>query len=181
MAVFIEKTLEGLKELLDERGQMKILGKEGTLNEVECQFFTRATDQEITEFEKKLNVTLPEDYRVFLKTHNGARIYDVMIYGSNVGGGLHILSLKEIYESMQTIALLKPTFIPVAHLLDGCYLLIDKTKASTDPNYLWLLNQTEYEFLNLNFELFVDRYIVSQGANFWKWNLYSAENYYRTN
>ncbi len=69
---------------------------------------------------------------------------------------------------MQTIAILKPTFIPVAHLLDGCYLLIDKTKASTDPNYLWLLNQTEYEFLNLNFELFVDRYIVSQGANFWK-------------
>lgn len=38
MAVFIEKTLEGLKELLDERGQMKILGKEGTLSEVECQF-----------------------------------------------------------------------------------------------------------------------------------------------
>ncbi len=28
---------------------------------------------------------------------------------------------------------------------------------------------------------FYNRYIVSQGANFWKWNLYTAENYYRTN
>ncbi|WP_419900988.1 SMI1/KNR4 family protein [Bacillus sp. S10C12M] len=115
----------------------------------------------ITECEKKLNSNFPEeDYRVFLKTHFGARIYNVMISGSNVGGRPHILSLKEIYESMQTIALLKPTFIPVAYLLDGCYLLIDITKVSTDPNCLWLLNQTEYEYLNLNVELFVDRDVV---------------------
>lgn len=88
-----------------------------------------------------------------------------MIYGENVGGGLHILNLEEIEKYMQN-GFLKPQFIPVAHLLDGCYLLIDKTRISTDPNYLWFLRFVDYEPLQLNFELFLDRYILSQGSNF---------------
>lgn len=31
MAVFVEKTLQGLKELIDEKGRLKILGNEGAL------------------------------------------------------------------------------------------------------------------------------------------------------
>ncbi len=34
--------------------------------------------------------------------------------------------------------------------------------------------------MKLNFEIFLDRYIMSQGADFWEWNIYTAENYYRT-
>ncbi len=49
---------------------------------------------------------------------------------------------------------------------DGCYLLIDKTKISADRNYLWILNQIEYERMHLNFEIFIDRNILSQGSNF---------------
>ncbi|WP_239425378.1 MULTISPECIES: SMI1/KNR4 family protein [Bacillus amyloliquefaciens group] len=120
-----------------------------------------------------------EYYKTFLKLHNGARIFDLLIYGENVGGGLHILNVEEIEKYMQN-GFLKPQFIPVAHLLDGCYLLIDKTKMSTDPNYLWFRGFIEYEPMQLNFEIFLDRYILSQGANFWEWNIYTAENYYRT-
>lgn len=54
---------------------------------------------------------------------------------------------------------LEPQFIPVAHLLDECYLLIDKTNISTDPNYLWFHGLIEYEPMQLNFEIFLDRYI----------------------
>ncbi|MFE9944939.1 SMI1/KNR4 family protein [Bacillus velezensis] len=179
MAVFVEKTLQGLKELIDEKGCLKILGNEGAPLETECTFFKGATDLEIESFEKKIKVSLPEDYKSFLKLHNGARIFDLLIYGENVGGGLHILNLEEIEKYMQN-GFLEPQFIPVAHLLDGFYLLIDKTKMSTDPNYLWFRGFIEYEPMQLNFEIFLDRYIMSQGANFWEWNIYTAENYYRT-
>ncbi|MFB6444312.1 SMI1/KNR4 family protein, partial [Bacillus velezensis] len=47
MAVFVEKTLQGLKELIDEKGRLKILGNEGTLLETECTFSKGATDLEI--------------------------------------------------------------------------------------------------------------------------------------
>ncbi|MCY7943559.1 SMI1/KNR4 family protein [Bacillus inaquosorum] len=179
MAVFIEKTLNGLKELIDEKGRLKILRSRGNLAEVECTFSKGATDQEIALFEKKINVSLPNDYKAFLKLHNGARIFESLINGENVGGGLHILNLEEIERSMQN-DFLEPQFIPIAHLLDGCYLLIDKTKISTDPNYLWFHGLIEYEPMQLNFEIFLDRYILSQGSNFWDWGIYTAENYYRT-
>ncbi|MBT2713041.1 SMI1/KNR4 family protein [Pseudomonas sp. ISL-88] len=74
MTVFIKKTLKGLKELIDEKGQLKCLGSEGILAEVECAFSKGATNQEIQHFEKKINVSLPDDYKTFLKLHNGARI-----------------------------------------------------------------------------------------------------------
>ncbi|MBG9769422.1 SMI1/KNR4 family protein [Bacillus vallismortis] len=179
MTVFVEKTIQGLKELIDEKGRLKILGDEGALLETECSFSKGATDLEIESFEKKIKVSLPEDYKTFLKLHNGARIFDLLIYGENVGGGLHILNLEEIEKYMQN-GFLKPQFIPVAHLLDGCYLLIDKTRISTDPNYLWFLRFVDYEPMQLNFEIFLDRYILSQGSNFWDWGIYTAENYYRT-
>lgn len=65
MAVFIEKTLNGLKELIDEKGRLKILRSEGDLAEVECTFFKGATEQEIALFEKEINVSLPNDYKDF--------------------------------------------------------------------------------------------------------------------
>lgn len=65
MAVFVEKTLQGLKELIDEKGRLKILGNEGALLETECIFFKGATDLEIESFEKKIKVSLPEDYKTF--------------------------------------------------------------------------------------------------------------------
>ncbi len=49
-----------------------------------------------------------------------------------------------------------------------------------DPNYLWFRGFIEYEPMKLNFEIFLDRYILSQGSSFWEWNIYTAENYYRT-
>lgn len=50
MAVFIEKTLNGLKELIDEKGRLKILRSEGDLAEVECTFSKGATEQEVACF-----------------------------------------------------------------------------------------------------------------------------------
>ncbi|MCI4139540.1 SMI1/KNR4 family protein, partial [Bacillus vallismortis] len=32
----------------------------------------------------------------------------------------------------------------------------------------------EYTPLNVNFEIFIDRYIQSNGATFWEWRYYTA-------
>ncbi|GFM13721.1 SMI1 / KNR4 family protein [Bacillus sp. FW1] len=59
--------------------------------------------------------------------------------------------------------------------------MIDKDKLDEgDPNYLYILEIGEYTPLNLNFEIFLDRYIQSNGEAFWVWQYYTAENYYRT-
>ncbi|CAI6288200.1 hypothetical protein C7M30_04117 [Bacillus subtilis] len=59
--------------------------------------------------------------------------------------------------------------------------MIDKDKLDKgDPNYLFILAIGEYTPLNLNFEIFLDRYIQCNGATFWDWRYYTAENYYRT-
>ncbi|BEV37428.1 hypothetical protein BSB_05010 [Bacillus stercoris] len=59
--------------------------------------------------------------------------------------------------------------------------MIDKDKLDKgDPNYLFILAIGEYTPLNLNFEIFLDRYIQCNGATFWDWPYYTAENYYRT-
>lgn len=48
--------------------------------------------------------------------------------------------------------------------------MIDKDKLDKgDPNYLFILEIGEYTPLNLNFEIFLDRYILSNGEAFWEW------------
>lgn len=50
---------------------------------------------------------------------------------------------------------------------------------NNQPNYLYLCSFLESMPLNLNLELFVDRYIISQGSNFWDWPVYTADNFYK--
>lgn len=72
--------------------------------------------------------------------------------------------------------------IPVGHLLEECDLIIDRERLKEgDPNYLYLLEDgLEYKPLDLNFEIFLDRYVMCHGQPFWEWRYYTAENYYRT-
>jgi hypothetical protein len=165
---FIQNTLSGLKQLLNNNDQMKSVAEEGEVYTVSCSFNPPIKTSEIETFESEHDIKLPEDYKAFLKLHNGARIYEsVDDDGVNIGGGLHL------YISEHGI--------PIAHLLEDCYLILDIEKLkSTDPNYLNILEFTDIKILNLNFEIFLDRYIISQGVPFWSWPIYTAENYYRT-
>lgn len=35
--------------------------------------------------------------------------------------------------------------------------------------------------LSMNLELFIDRYMIAQGTNFWNWSIYTAKNFYELN
>ncbi|MDM5283702.1 SMI1/KNR4 family protein [Peribacillus castrilensis] len=181
MSHFIQNTLTGLKKLLNSNDQMKIISYEGEVREITCSFNSEAVTAEIEKFENENSIKLPEDYKEFLTLHNGARIYEsIEEDGEKLGDGLEIFSLDEI-KQYQEIEYLSEHGIPIAHLLNDCYLILDTEKLkSGDPNYLNILEFTELSSLNLNFEIFLDRYIISQGEAFWSWPIYTAENYYRT-
>ncbi|MGE7765631.1 SMI1/KNR4 family protein [Peribacillus sp. NPDC096540] len=136
---------------------------------------------EVEMFESDHDIKLPEDYKAFLTLHNGARIYEsVNDDGVNIGGGLHLFSIDDIKET-QEVEYISEHGIPIAHLLEDCYLVLDIEKLKGGaPNYLNILEFTELSSLSLNFEIFLDRYIISQGEAFWSWPIYTAENYYRT-
>jgi cell wall assembly regulator SMI1 len=53
-------------------------------------------DYEIKNFEEEINISLPEDYKSFLKIHNGAILFEMLLGTVNIGGGLHLYSVDEI-------------------------------------------------------------------------------------
>lgn len=166
---------------MNTNDQMKIISYEGEVREITCSFNSEAVASEIEKFENENSIKLPEDYKAFLTLHNGARIYESIDEdGDKLGDGLEIFSLDEIKE-YQEIEYLSEHGIPIAHLLEDCYLILDTDKLKGgDPNYLNIMEFTDLSSLNLNFEIFLDRYIISQGEAFWSWPIYTAENYYET-
>jgi len=50
------------------------------------EFFSSATDLQISEFEKKMKVKIPESYKEFLRHSNGAKLFggDVYLYNVNL-------------------------------------------------------------------------------------------------
>ncbi|MDQ0860911.1 SMI1/KNR4 family protein [Bacillus sp. V2I10] len=167
MSHFVKNTLTGLKELLNDKGQLKI-SYEGQVYDVACSFNSPTNLKEVEIFEKENNIKLPEDYKAFLTLHNGARIYQFIDEdGQKIGGGLKIFSLDEIKE-LQEIEMYNELGIPIAHLLEDCYLYLDIDKLKNgNPNYLNILEFVDLSPLNLNFETFLDRYIISKGEIFW--------------
>ncbi len=181
---FVHKTINGLKSLLDEKGAIKLFCSEGYIVESLVTFSpNKASLSEIQNFQSNHKFTLPDDYLKFISQHNGAKIFEILSEGENIGGGLHLFSLEEIEEELKYELLFEGiNGIPVGYLLEECHLMIDKDRVNQgDPNYLFIFESgSEYNPLNLNFEIFLDRYIMSNGDAFWDWKYYTAENYYRT-
>ncbi|MFC9601562.1 SMI1/KNR4 family protein [Peribacillus butanolivorans] len=186
---FINQTLTSFKNRLDEDLSMIISGPEGENSIIVCSFNNPATKEQIEEFEKKTEWILPEDYKAFLFIHNGCMLFEhIDEDGDNVGGGLWLHSLEEIesaYKDMQADEPDNPLpFIPIGSVLDGTLAISNKKLNAKEPNYLLNFDIPSEEFsededIQLNFELFLDRYIISQGNDFWNWTTYTAENYYK--
>ena len=164
MTNFVHNTVNGLKSLLDSNGVIKLFGSEGEVTETLVTFPDYgASYEEIQNFESKHQLSLPKDYTKFLTQYNGARIFDIISDGENIGGGLHLFSLEEVEEQLGYVELFEGVNgIPIGHLLEECHLMIDKNRIDQgDPNYLYLFEDgLEYTPLNLNFEIFLDRYIM---------------------
>ncbi|MEY8757924.1 SMI1/KNR4 family protein [Peribacillus frigoritolerans] len=145
----------------------KSLSEEGEVYSVSCSFNPPIKTTEVKKFDSEQDIKLPEDYKAFFPLHNGARIYEsVDDDGVNIGGGLHLFSLDNIKET-QEVEYISEHGIPIAHLLEDCYLILDIEKLkSGDSNYLNILEFTDIKTLNLNFEIFLDHYIFRKVCRF---------------
>ncbi|WP_412094932.1 SMI1/KNR4 family protein, partial [Bacillus haynesii] len=119
---FVQNTVNGLKSLLDQNGVIRSLGSEGEITVALVTFSdSGASQSDIRAFESHHQLSLPADYKKFLTLHNGARIFDILLDGVNIGGGLHLFNLKEIDTELKDEELYEDVSgIPVGHLLEEC-------------------------------------------------------------
>ena len=173
---FITKSLDTLKNRLGTNGEILIYGEKGNYYEGICSFNLSAEDNEILYLEKENGIKFPEDYRMLLNYSNGIKLFQMVIDNINIGGGLELFSLNEIQENAGNV---QHPYLPIGYLSENYLSINMESVKNNQPNYLYLCSFLESIPLNLNLELFVDRYIISQGSNFWDWPIYTANNFYK--
>lgn len=177
--MIIQKTLNTLKRCLSEKGITNLIAGQGEIQTVSCSFNPRLEKENLSVFENKTTCTLPNDYKEFLLLHNGAKIFEQLLDGDiNIGGGLHLFSLQEVEKFIGDLQY-NFDYLYIGQVHESQLLISKNALKQRNPNYLYIAETTNPDPLNLNLELFVDRFIISQGANFWEWPYESAENYYK--
>lgn len=171
----ISLTINGLKQRLDKDNSLVIQKTKGFVIKVKCLFNDPASTEDITSFDNETRWKIPGDLYNFLLIHNGGLIFE-----SEYDGGLHQYSLDEMKSNYLPHM---PEFCYPIGYYEGEYLFADSRKC--------LNNELEYLFwddsaspvdkwvnLESNFELWFDRFIVSQGSHFWEWRGYHNKKYY---
>ncbi|GGI11580.1 SMI1/KNR4 family protein [Gottfriedia solisilvae] len=174
----VKRTLDSLKKRLEENGNIiQIQVEEGYLSRVECTFNPPASDEEIKDFEKKTGLILPNDYKEFLKISNGCRLFDDI----ESGGEIELYSLEQIIEYNEYNDEFEGCY-DIAYIYQDNIVINSKYVIEKKKNYLfWKGHIDQFEEaipLEMNFELWLDRFIISSGTKFWSWSIYTAENYY---
>lgn len=175
----IKKIMEAVLKTVDDNNQRLLIQHNGHLTKAISTANTPAEEDDIALFERQLGHRLPKDYRSFLLEYNGAHIYQMILdYGVNGGGGLQVFSVQELKENMNYMDVYRG-FLPIGNMYDHYLAISLEAVENQNPNYLFRLdNDDGPQALNLNFHLFFDRFVVSQGAAFWEWPIYNAASRY---
>lgn len=173
------QTLNALKKRLNENNNiLQIQGEQGYLYKAKCTFNPPASDEEINDFEKQTGLIIPLDYKAFLKISNGCRLFDDI----NWGGEIELYSLKQIIELNRHYEQYEGCY-DIAYIYQDNIVVKSESYSNNKRNYLFWKSQIEsfeeVKPLDMNFELWLDRFVVSQGSKFWWWSIYTAENYYK--
>ncbi len=172
--MFLKQTLNALKTQLDNN-RLKVISHQGEIQTVGFSFNPPLDYNSIQEVKLNKNWYLPDDYEAFLLEHNGAELFEQYFDNINIGGGLLLYSLEEVQKVQQRLAM-NNDYYPIGYVHEE-HLMIKNSKEN-NRNYLYF-GHLEKRPTNMNFELFLDRFIVSNGSNFWEWSWLDAENYYK--
>lgn len=168
----IELIIKSLHERINKESPITIQRENGELLEVTFELNAPASNNDLKEFSLKTHLNLPEDYLSFLKLHNGGKLFfDGFDYFE-----LYKLDeiLKYIDEYNENIyyksAYEKKWYMIGQYNGYGDYLFIDSEKVENGENdYLIYVQVGEIERLSVNFETWLDRFIVTQGTRYWLW------------
>lgn len=173
----IYKTIDSLKKRLENNKLLELQLQEGYLTQATCQFNEAADGSDLLEFQRKLGYKLPNDYINFLKITNGCSLFDHPQYG----GESYLYKWQDIEES--TYEEPSDGYLKIAYIYQDNIIIDLKAYNQGSNNYLMVKGHIDHFHesrpLNMNFELWFERFIISQGDKFWEWSIYTAENYYR--
>lgn len=167
---FIEKSLKALQSRLDSENSLVIQREEGYIYNVEFEFNSPTSIEEINRFTEKTGWHLPDDYKEFLLLHNGAHLFSDVKYG----GGYQLLALDEIHqEYVEYLDDAPKNWYPIS-IDNGDYIFIDSLKVEDGKKDYLIRFQADEPVehalkLNMNFETWLDKLIVCQGLEFWLW------------
>lgn len=155
----IEETLQAMIEI-QKRVPLAYLG-EGGFDPFIIAFQTPATEAAITSFEKKTGCKIPEDYKKFLLFTNG-----VIFYGA---GDFRLFDIDEVLEVTMMMEYKKGIYI-IGYFLED-YIVVNSDEISTGK-YLYFgpaIFATDFKPFEHNFEVFLDRLLMSQIQKYWDW------------
>jgi branched-subunit amino acid aminotransferase/4-amino-4-deoxychorismate lyase len=129
----------------------------------------------IHEFQIATGWELPEDLQVFLLRHNGARLFNHPEYS----GGPEVLSLEDI-KLYQDEYMPETEFVyPIVYIRGGGFICVNsqRVKDEREDYLLWkditTANDGAQE-MGINFTVWLDRFLISQGCDFWLWSTLST-------
>ncbi|MEM1504800.1 SMI1/KNR4 family protein [Domibacillus sp. 8LH] len=175
----VKQTISALKKRLEQNDNViDVQSERGHVYKAKCTFNHPASDEEIANFENKTGLILPPDYKAFLRITNGCQLFDDVEHG----GEIELYSLEQILELNEYYDELDGCY-DIAYIHQDNIVINSKLYSENQKNYLLWKDHTEQfteaQPLQMNFELWMDRFIMSQGEKFWWWSIHTAENYYR--
>lgn len=179
MSKLINASLETLKKTLHNNFPFPIQRNLGFYLNCSFSFSKPATAKEIDEFQIETNFFLPEDYKFFLTLHNGAELYKDV---EGVESHWHIFGIDEIQDALEKYP--TPEHIYIIAKYDQTLICINnKYVEQGRKDYLfdqsiYTCTQDNAEPIELNFELWFDRLLASQGSHFWLWKSMTPDNLY---
>lgn len=176
MNQMVYKTLMSLKEHIEKSPTMYFQRGSGHLQPCSFSFYKPTLETHIMNFVKETGYYLPESYKDFLMVNDGAILFnDISEYAN---GAWNIFGLEDIMDYMDKKE--TPEDLYVIAKYDSILIYIDSSrvkKGREDYIFVGSTNVPDAEDIILNFELWFERLVVSQGSFFWDWNILNALNY----
>ncbi|TVX96293.1 SMI1/KNR4 family protein [Cohnella terricola] len=173
----VHTIISSLKQrLTDSNNIFKLQLDKGYVTESTCKFNDPADAKELDQFITKLGYKLPEDYYTFLMISNGCNLFDHPEYGGE--------SYLHRWQVINEITTEEPSegYLKIGYIYQSELVIDLKSYQAGDNDYLLIkdcIDQfSESKKLNMNFEMWLDRFVISQGSKFWEWPRITSKLYY---
>jgi hypothetical protein len=172
----VYQTLKSLKEHIEKSPTMYFQRGSGHLKPCSFSFYKATSEAHIASFVEETGYYLPESYRDFLMLNDGAILFNDI--SEHASGGWSIFGLEDILDFIDKKE--APENLYVIAKYDSILIYIDSSRVKEGREDYIFVGSTyvpDAEDIFLNFELWFERLVVSQGSFFWDWNILNAHNY----
>ncbi|MDR6550704.1 SMI1/KNR4 family protein [Paenibacillus qinlingensis] len=176
MKQIVYKTLMGLKEHIEKSPTMYVHRGSGHLQPCSFSFYKPTSEIHMMNFVKETGYYLPESYKDFLMINDGALLFKDISEKAN--GAWHIFGLEDIIDFIDKKEVPENMYVIAKYHSILIYVNSSRVKEGRE-DYMFVGSTyvPDAEDIVLNFELWFERLVVSQGSFFWDWNIVNALNF----